>query len=195
MDENRRAASRTVLEEREEVGRIEIELDDSVASLAAAMGVHVRANLDSVHAELVDGAVELAARKFRVLQRHGREPREARGMRANDAGNVVVEVPRKLERGVRGLVVTKHHGHRGEHLHVDPVLGALAEARGGVPAVRLDVAEVPSVDREPCAVTAGGAPPEVLDREPAARPRLLGEVGPRRRKDVGMQVDGAHGAL
>ena len=189
MHEHRRAAPGAMLEEGEQLGRVEVEFDDAVA----AGGVDVRANFNAAHAQIVHAAVEFAAGEFGVLHRHGAKSEEARRMGAHHAGNVVVQKAAQLKRGAGGLVVGEHHGNRRKHLHRHAMLVALANAGGGVPAVGFDVAKRLAVDGQ----TRAGAARTVntrnrLDRRPTARARLLGEIGPRRRQDVGVEVDHAH---
>ena len=174
------------------------EIDAQLQALGRELGVEVecfQTNIEGemagrihrAHAEGVDRAVELAAGEIGVLHRNGAQARETRRVRAYGRGDVVVQEPRELVRRMRGLVIREHHGHGRQDLHRDAAFVALADAHGGVPAVRLDVAEVAAVDghaRTRAAAWAAGV--ERGDRRPAAGARLRGQIGPRRGQDVGV---------
>ena len=61
------------------------------------IGIDVTSDLHAAQTELTHAALQLARRQLRILQRDRAQAGKARGMRAHDLGDVIVESARKIE--------------------------------------------------------------------------------------------------
>ena len=81
------------------------------------VGIDVGADLRATQAEFADATLQFARGEIRILQRNCRQPGEARRMRADDLGDVIVQPAGKIERVRRFRPIAEHHRHRRKHLH------------------------------------------------------------------------------
>ena len=118
------------------------------------------------------------------MQRDGSKADETLRIALHDIRDVIVQEHGKVERVLRLRPITEHDRNGRQHLHADLVMGALAHADFGIPAVVLDLAEEFSVDHHP-----GATGLMMLQRNEAAITELFAKVGEFRRQDMRVDVN------
>ena len=104
-----------------------------------------------------------------------------------DLEGEVVEDPGRLRGLGAGLLVGEEHRGRRDDLDVDAVGVHVGDPRLGVPAARIDAAELGRADHDHGLALGVRSQPR-----PRARPDLRGQVGPAPRHEMRVDVDRAH---
>ena len=182
VDEHRRAEVGGALQERDELGVVEVARADVVADVHAGVSARHR-------------ALELGARRVDVLQRHLAQRAEAPAAARAHLERRVVEVARHVDRRRRRPLPLEEDRRRADDLHVDAGGVEVVEPRRRVPAGARHRPEVAAarhehrVARAPVPKRARRELAAVPHRRPsgAAVPRR--KVGPRLGEEVGVHVD------
>ena len=144
----------------------------------------VRADLDPGEPELTDAPLQFGDREIRVLERDRAKAGEPVRSIGDDPCQVIVEQARDSGCVDGRLVVREHDRHGGQDLEAHAGAIAILEPPGRVPAVVAHLAEDSLVDHD-----ARAPRTERLQLRPAPVPEARPEVRPRRREDVGVDVD------
>ena len=109
------------------------------------------ADLRPAQPQLTDATFQLASREIRILHWDRRQSRKSLWMIANDFGDVIVQLARKVERVGRFRPIAKHHRNGREHLHRNSVTITVLDATLRVPNIIGDLAKDAVADHHPCA--------------------------------------------